>query len=67
MNSLSALRLASFLHLGEQYFELLLFAVNAFSQMWHVVVWAAIAHAAFWLAAHLMVSRRLTRKVGGVL
>lgn len=43
MNSRSALRLASFLHLGEQYFVLLLLAVNVFLQMWHVLLWFAMS------------------------
>lgn len=43
MNSLSALRLASFLHSGEQYFALVLLGVTALSQMWHVVEWAAMS------------------------
>ena len=43
MNSLSALRLASFLHSGEQYFALALLGENVLPQMWHVVVWAAMS------------------------
>lgn len=43
MNSLSALRLASFLHSGEQYFALVLLGVNALSQMGYVVEWAAMS------------------------
>jgi hypothetical protein len=38
MNARSALRLASFLHLGEQYFAVALLGVNVLPQMWHVVV-----------------------------
>lgn len=39
----TAARLASFLHLGEQYFVLLLLAVNVFLQMWHVLLWFAMS------------------------
>ena len=62
---LRLLSAAALLHLFVQYVARGWWGVNVFRHPAHVLVLvAATVHAAFWFAAHLMVSRLLMRKVG---